>query len=153
MTWTFLGRSPLISTSVAFATAAVAILFFSISDRAYAVGLNVIGTGSAAAQETFTFIQKNVPANALLSATKFRSFHLFTNHHTIKLLAARTPEELIGWLRRSNVAYIVLKYSPPNSEITFSDCPYSQLCDAGGTMRDVEEIWHNSDFRILRVAL
>jgi hypothetical protein len=148
----FLGRSLVISKAVTFLTAAVAALLFTLSDRAYPVGLMSIGICTPAARDTFAFIRTNLPTGSRLAASKYRSFHLFTSRQTIRPLTVRTPMELVGWLKQNKVEYIVLKYSSPNSALSFSDCPSSPLCGLGVRTEGLEEIWYNSDFRLFRVC-
>ena len=33
------------------------------------------------------------------------------------------------WLEQNKVDYVLLKYSPPNASLSFSDCPNSPLCE------------------------
>jgi hypothetical protein len=144
-------RTRPISNYAAMASAVVAVLLFSLSDRAYPAGLANVGTSAPASQEVFAYLKQTVPAEALVSMTKFRSFHLFTGHRTIKLLATKKTDELSGWLRDKKIDYVVVKYTPTKPEITFSDCPASPLCTADQPVRDAEEIWHNSDYRVFRL--
>jgi hypothetical protein len=147
----FLKRSLVTSNLVTFVAATVATLLFTLSDRTYPSGLKSIGTDTPAARETFAFIRTNLPSSARLATSKYRSFHLFTSRRTIMPLTVRTRIELVHWLEQNKVDYVLLKYSPPNASLSFSDCPSSPLCGSGVQTEDLQEIWHNSDFRVFRV--
>ena len=41
--------------------------------------------------------------------------------------------------------------SPANPEISFSDCPTSPACKPEQLTLEVEDVWHNSDFRVLHI--
>ena len=148
----FLKRSLVTSNAVTLVAATVATLLFTLSDRAYPSGLKSIGTDTPAARETFAFIRTNLPSSVRLATSKYRSFHLFTSRRTIMPLTVRTRMELVRWLEQNKVDYVVLKYSPPNASLSFSDCPNSPLCELGANTEDLQEIWHNSDFRVFRVG-
>jgi len=108
------------------------------------------GVASDPAREVFTFIREQSPADALVAASKHRSFHLFTQRTTIRLPTFRTSPEMLEWLHVHGVTEVVLKYSPPRWNNDLTDCPEQPLCHGVGP--EFKEIFRDSDFALYQVA-
>lgn len=109
------------------------------------------GVTSPAAREVFRFIRERVPANDLVAASPYRSFHLFTDRTTIRIPVVRRMNDLESWARSYHVHYIVLKYSVPRANGDLADCPGQPLCTAAIADYGIEEIFRNADFAIFQL--
>jgi hypothetical protein len=109
------------------------------------------GVAADPAREMFAFIREQTPADALLAASKPRSFHLFTRRTTIRPPAVGTMAEMVAWLKDHHVSYVVVKYSPPQWNYDLTDCPEMPLCRTDHQTPGIEELFRNSDFVLFRL--
>jgi len=131
--------------------AAIALLWCAVMPSPLPTGVWGFGAMAAPARETFAFVQEHTPPGAVVAATNYRSFHLFTQRTTIRIPTDPSPQELAQWLRRFNVAAVVVKHSPPALKFDFSDCPDLPLCRADALDGQVREVFQNSDFTVFAV--
>jgi hypothetical protein len=110
------------------------------------------GVAAAPAREMFDFIREQTPADALLAASKPRSFHLFTRRTTIRPPVLGTMAEMMAWLKDRRVSYVVVKYSPSQWNYDLTDCPEMPLCRTDHETRGVEELFRNSDFVLFHLS-
>ena len=112
------------------------------------------GVAATPAREMFAFIRERTSTDALVGASKYRSFHLFTQRTTIRLPALRTMGDMLAWLQSHRVTEVVVKYSLPRwkDDVTDTDCPESPLCRTDNPDPDIKEVFRNSDFALFHVS-
>jgi hypothetical protein len=110
------------------------------------------GVTATSARDTFAFIREQTPPDALVAASKYRSFHLFTQRTTIRLPALHTIGDMLAWLHSHRVTEVVVKYSLPRSKGDVTDCPESPLCGNDNPDPDIKEVFRNTDFALFHVS-
>lgn len=109
------------------------------------------GVMATPAQQTFAAVQEQIPANAILAATKPRSFHLFAHRTTIRLPWQAPPEGMTPWLQAHGVTAVVIKTSPPANRYDYSDCPARLFCRPAAVAAWADEVFHNGDYALFTI--
>jgi hypothetical protein len=133
--------------------ALIAVLFY-IQSPLLPPAISAIGTATPSTMSTFEYLRVRGSAGALVAVTKYRSFHLFTGLRTISPTrqAMTSMSDMLKWIRVQGVNYIVLKHSPSDLRLDFSDCPHNPLCNANDSSSGITSIFHNSDYEVLLVV-
>jgi hypothetical protein len=131
--------------------AAIALVWCVLVPSPRPAGAWDFGVMAAPARETFAFLRDHTPSTAIIAATKYRSFHLFTQRTTIQIPTHHTAPELTKWFSRYGVTAIVVKHSPAVWKYDFSDCPGLPLCRPDTLGPNVKEVFRNSDYMVFAV--
>jgi hypothetical protein len=134
------------------AVGAAAVFFAALIPAPLPSGTWNFGATSPPARQVFAFIRDELPADAAVAATKYRSFHLFTRRTTMRMPTAASGEELLDKLRRDGVTAVVVKYSPPGWNYDFTDCPGSPFCRPASLEAQAKQVFRNSDYAVFTIA-
>lgn len=132
--------------------AAAAVFLAALIPSPLPSGTWSFGATAPPARQVFAFIREQLPAGTALAATKYRSFHLFTGHTTMRIPLASSDRDLLDKLRRHGVTAVVVKYSPPGWNYDFTDCPLLPFCRPASLGAQTKQVFRNSDYAVFAIA-
>lgn len=109
------------------------------------------GVTGAPTQEVFAFIRHDLPADAVIAVSPYRSFHLFTQRTTIRIPNLPTIPDFIHWIHNYGVTAVVIKYPSPHWTRDPVDCPGSVLCRADSVKSGLSEVFRNSIYAVFTI--